>query len=122
MNRTALLSITLSVALSACGGGGGSGDAQPSSTADTSKPMLNWVPPSTRTDNSFLDLSEIQGYKIYGGPSSYNLELLADLDDSQITSYDLTGMEPGEYYFGIVVYDILGLQSQISNRILKVIP
>ncbi|MET0049605.1 MAG: hypothetical protein ABW095_00820, partial [Candidatus Thiodiazotropha sp.] len=43
-------------------------------------------------------------------------------DDSQAESYDLSGIEPGEYYFGIVIYDIYGLHSQISNRIVKTIP
>ncbi|MEJ2423142.1 MAG: hypothetical protein P8101_01610 [Candidatus Thiodiazotropha sp.] len=124
MNRTALLTISLSMALTACGGGGGSGDEQPTTTTteETSKPVLNWVAPSTRTDDTALNLSEISGYKIYSGPSSTNLELIAEIADSDATSYDLSGIESGEYYFGIVVYDIYGLHSKISNRIVKNIP
>jgi hypothetical protein len=124
MNRTALLTISLSMALTACGGGGGSGDEQPTTTTteETSKPVLNWVAPSTRTDDTSLNLSEISGYKIYSGPSSTNLELIAEIADSDATSYDLSGIESGEYYFGIVVYDIYGLHSKISNRIVKNIP
>ncbi len=123
MKRTALLTISLSLALTACGGGGGSGDEQPTTTTgETSKPVLNWVAPSSRTDGSALDLSEISGYKIYSGPSSTNLELIAEIADSETTSYDLSDTASGEYYFGIVVYDIYGLHSKISNRIVKNIP
>ncbi|MET0026714.1 MAG: hypothetical protein ABW101_03690 [Candidatus Thiodiazotropha sp.] len=124
MNRTALLTLSLSITLTACGGGGGSGDEQPATVSeDTSRPLLlNWIAPSTRVDQSPLDMSEISGYKIYAGPSSTNLELIAEIDDSQAESYDLSGIEPGEYYFGIVIYDIYGLHSQISNRIVKTIP
>ncbi|MET0089302.1 MAG: hypothetical protein ABW068_04645 [Candidatus Thiodiazotropha sp.] len=123
MNRTALLTLSLSIALAACGGGGGSGDEQPATTTEgTTRPLLNWIAPSTRVDQSPLDMSEISGYKIYAGPSSTNLELIAEIDDSQAESYDLSGLEPGEYYFGIVIYDIFGLHSQISNRIVKTIP
>jgi hypothetical protein len=125
MNRTALLTISLSMALTACGGGGGSGDEQPTTsttTEETSKPVLNWVAPSDRTDDTPLSLSEISGYKIYSGPSPTNLELIAEIADSDATSFDLSGIESGEYYFGIVVYDIYGLHSKISNRVVKNIP
>ncbi len=125
MNKTALLTLGLSIILTACGGGGGGGsdDGQPTTTTDdTARPQLNWIAPSTRVDQSFLDISEISGYKIYAGPSSTNLELIAEIDGSHTDSYDLSALTPGEYYFGIVVYDINGLHSQISNRIVKTIP
>ena len=124
MKKTVLLTFCLSYALASCGGGGGSSSDDsppPSNPPDSSRPQLNWVAPTTRTDGSFLDLSELSGYKIYSGPTSTNLELVEDLQDGQATSYDLSNMEPGDYYFGIVAYDVNGLQSPISDRLLKTI-
>ncbi|MCG7928300.1 MAG: hypothetical protein JAY67_22505, partial [Candidatus Thiodiazotropha taylori] len=74
-----------------------------------------------RTDGSFLDLSELAGFKIYSGPSSNNLELIADIEDGHATSYDISSMEPGSYFFGIVAYDTNGLNSPISERIEKTV-
>ncbi|MCG8017174.1 MAG: hypothetical protein JAY97_13260 [Candidatus Thiodiazotropha sp. 'RUGA'] len=122
MNRSALYTlVVLAYGLTACGGGGGGGDddSTPVNPSDNQAQQLSWVAPSTRTDGSFLDLSELAGYKIYSGPSSNNLELIADIEDGHVTSYDLSSMNAGSYFFGIVAYDTDGLNSPISERIEK---
>ncbi|MCG7898729.1 MAG: hypothetical protein JAY99_04710 [Candidatus Thiodiazotropha lotti] len=124
MNRSALYTlVVLAYGLTACGGGGGGGDDDntPVNPSDNQAQELSWVAPSTRTDGSFLDLSELAGFKIYSGPSSNNLELIADIEDSHSTSYDLSSMTPGSYFFGVVAYDTDGLNSPISDRIEKTI-
>lgn len=124
MKRSALYTlVVLAYGLTACGGGGGGGgdDDNTPTPPDNQAQQLSWVAPSTRTDGSFLDLSELAGYKIYSGPSSNNLELIADLEDGHTTSYDLSSMTPGSYFFGIVAYDTDGLNSPISDRIEKTI-
>ncbi|MEJ2608541.1 MAG: fibronectin type III domain-containing protein [Candidatus Thiodiazotropha sp.] len=114
MKHTLLL-VCLACTLASCGGGSSDGGEA------TANSTLNWIAPSARIDGSFLDLSELSGYKIYSGPSSSNLELVAEIDDPQATSYDLSDMEPGDYYFGIISYDINGLRSPISERVFKTI-
>ncbi|MBV2120404.1 MAG: hypothetical protein KUF74_03015 [Candidatus Thiodiazotropha sp. (ex Ctena orbiculata)] len=124
MNRSALYTlVVLAYGLTACGGGGGGGDDDnnPVNPSDNQAQQLSWVAPSTRTDGSFLDLSELAGFKIYSGPSSNNLELIADIEDGHVTSYDLSSMTAGNYFFGIVAYDTDGLNSPISERIEKTI-
>jgi hypothetical protein len=125
MKKPALITLVcLSYALASCGGGGSNGDSTPSTddnNNNTQTQQLQWIAPSTRTDGSFLDLSELEGFKVYAGPTSNNLELIADVQDSNATTYDLSSLEPGEYYFGIVAYDSNGLQSPISDRITKTI-
>jgi hypothetical protein len=124
MNKPALLTLlSLSYALASCGGGGGSNNdsTQPSDDNNTQTQQLQWIAPSTRTDGSFLDLSELDGFKVYGGPTSNNLELIVDIQDANATSYDLSSLEPGDYYFGVVAYDSNGLQSPISDRVAKTI-
>jgi hypothetical protein len=119
--------VSLTYALASCGGGGGSDDNDTNSGGNEPTPpatavqQLNWIAPSTRTDGSFLDLSELSGYKIYAGPTDNNLELIADVEDAQATSYDLSDIDPGDYYFGVVAYDTNGLQSPISDRIQKTV-
>ncbi|MCG8489422.1 MAG: fibronectin type III domain-containing protein [Chromatiales bacterium] len=125
MKRSALYTlVVLTYGLAACGGGGGGGgddDNTPVNPPDNQAQQLSWIAPSTRTDGSFLDLSELAGFKIYSGPSSNNLELIADIEDGHSTSYDLSDMTPGNYFFGIVAYDTDGLNSPISDRIEKTI-
>ncbi|MEJ2618660.1 MAG: fibronectin type III domain-containing protein [Candidatus Thiodiazotropha sp.] len=127
MNRSALYTLALlAYGLTACGGGGGGGDddktsSEPDNSSADPAHQLSWIAPSTRTDGSFLDLSELAGFKIYSGPTSNNLELIADIEDAQSTSYDLSSIEPGSYFFGIVAYDTDGLNSPISERIEKTI-
>jgi hypothetical protein len=127
MNRSAFCTLViLTYGLAACGGGSGGGDnngsnTEPDNPPDSQAQQLSWIAPSTRTDGSFLDLSELAGFKIYSGPTSNNLELIADIEDGQSTSYDLSSIEPGDYFFGIVAYDTDGLNSPISERIEKTI-
>ncbi|MES9853339.1 MAG: hypothetical protein ABW170_16095 [Candidatus Thiodiazotropha sp. L084R] len=125
MKKSALLTIvTLTYALASCGGGGGGDNTTTDNDPPQNEPtvqQLNWVAPSTRTDDSFLDLSELGGYKLYAGTQENILELIVDIQDGQATSYDLSSFEPGDYYFGIVAYDSDGLQSQVSDRIVKTI-
>ncbi|MES9952917.1 MAG: hypothetical protein ABW104_08775 [Candidatus Thiodiazotropha sp. 6PLUC2] len=128
MKKSALFTIvTLTYALTSCGGGGG-GDNTTTDNNNNNPPQdeptvqqLNWVAPSTRTDGSFLDLSELGGFKLYAGTQENILELIADIQDSQATSYDLSSFAAGDYYFGIVAYDSDGLQSPVSDRIVKTI-
>jgi hypothetical protein len=127
MNKPILLTlVALTYTLASCGGGGGGNDGD--TTPDNNNPsqgtttqQLNWIPPSTRTDGSFLDLSELSGYKLYAGTTQNNLELIADIQDGEANSYDLTEFEPGDYYFGIIAYDANGLQSPVSDRLLKTV-
>jgi hypothetical protein len=127
MKKSTLFTLAvLTSGLVACGGGGGGGDKNANNEPDTPNTgnetqQLTWVAPSTRMDGSFLDLSELAGFKIYSGPSSNNLELIADIEDAESTTYDLSDIEPGDYFFGIVAYDSDGLSSPISDRIEKTV-
>jgi hypothetical protein len=129
MKKPALFTlVTLTFTLASCGGGGGDDTTTPTSTDSTNPPsqatsvqQLNWVAPSTRTDGSVLDLSELAGYKLYAGQQENTLELIVDIQDGQATSYDLSDFEPGDYYFGLVAYDSDGMKSPVSDRLLKTI-
>jgi hypothetical protein len=80
---------------------------------------LAWTPPSTRTDGSTLDMSEIGGYRIYMGTTTNNLQQVLDLADSTITDYMVDNLDNGDYYFAVTTYDTDGNESEFSNIALK---
>lgn len=94
-------------------------DTSSTSSQNTSDSVnLNWTPPSTRTDDTFLALSELAGYRIYMGTSSGNLAPLVDLDDESVTQYTVNNLPTGSYYFAITAYDTDGQESSYSQVIL----
>ncbi|MEN8177859.1 MAG: putative Ig domain-containing protein [Pseudomonadota bacterium] len=90
---------------------------------DTSAPLgvadLIWQIPITRTDGTPLELSEIDGYRIYMGSTSENLAMLVDLNDGSATSHSVTGLTTGIHYFAVTTYDIDGNESSYSNIAMK---
>jgi hypothetical protein len=76
---------------------------------------LEWTPPSTRTDGSALDMSEIGGYKIYMGTTANDLQQVMELADSTITDYVMENLDSGDYYFAVTTYDTNGVESEFSN-------
>ncbi|MBT3053985.1 MAG: putative Ig domain-containing protein [Candidatus Thiodiazotropha sp. (ex Codakia orbicularis)] len=80
---------------------------------------LAWVPPSTRTDGSALDMSEIAGYKIYMGTTTDNLQQVMDLADCTIHDYVIDNLDVGDYYFAVTTYDTEGNESDYSNVAMK---
>ncbi|MFI0414119.1 MAG: putative Ig domain-containing protein [Candidatus Thiodiazotropha sp.] len=80
---------------------------------------LAWVPPSTRTDGSVLDMSEIAGYKIYMGTTADNLQQVMDLADCTINDYVIDNLDVGDYYFAVTTYDTEGNESDYSNVAMK---
>ncbi len=94
---------------------------QPNCEAVVSEQTVNlsWTAPTTRTDGDPITLSDLEGYRIYYGTASDNLTPLVDLDDSSITSYSVTELSPGLYYFSVTAYDYDGLESTYSEIVSK---
>jgi hypothetical protein len=93
-------------------------DESDDTTADTSV-ELSWTPPTTRTDGEPLDLSELEGYRVYVGTDSENLVPIVDLNDSSITTHSITDLTPGTYYLAVTAYDYDGLESGLSTIVSK---
>jgi hypothetical protein len=106
--------------LAACGGGAStSGDSQNSATTLDGRISLSWAAPSTRSDNSYLPMTELQGYRIYYGTSADDLSMLVDLNDNSITDYSINDLPSGSYVFCVTAYDLDGQESSMSNLINK---
>jgi hypothetical protein len=87
--------------------------------ADTGSISLRWVAPTTRTDGSTLNLSEIQGYCIYVGTTRDNLQMVADINQGDTTDYVLDDLDLGDYYVAVSVYDRDDNMSGYSNVVMK---
>jgi hypothetical protein len=118
---TLLLVIITTGLLTACGGGASSSssDNRDSTSSLVGSASLSWTAPSTRADNSYLPMTELQGYRIYYGTSANDLSMLVDLNDSTITNYSLNDLPAGTYFFSVTAYDLDGLESGLSNVISK---
>ena len=88
---------------------------RPSVSTTTKGLSLAWTAPTTRADGDLLLLSELEGYRIYYGPDKKHLMALVDLNDSSMTTYTITGLNPGVYYFAVTAYDYDGLESGYSE-------
>jgi hypothetical protein len=75
---------------------------------------LNWTAPTTRSDGSVLDMSEIGGYQIFIGESSSDLQMEQDLSDGSAVSASVS-KPVGTYFVAISVYDTDGNSSSMSN-------
>jgi hypothetical protein len=88
-----------------------------SSLVATGSLSLRWAAPSTRTDGSALELHEIDGYCIYLGDSSSNLEMEVDINDGLTDAHTIDDLPVGTYFVAVTAYDIDGNYSGFSNTI-----
>ena len=87
-------------------------------TVVTGSATLRWDIPTLRADGiTELSLSEIAGYRIYMGSTSNDLQMVVDINDGSATSYSLTGLASGTYYFSVTTYDINDLESVFSEKV-----
>lgn len=113
------LFLITTILLTACGGGGGSGSSENHPSVAGNGVVLSWVAPTTRIDDSFLPVSDLDGYRIYYGTSTADLNVLVDLNDDSITEYTVDTLPAGNYYFAVTAYDTEGTESGLSNLINK---
>ena len=85
----------------------------------TESVSLAWTAPTTRVDGELLSLSEVEGYRVYYGTDKDNMVAIVDLNDSSTTSYTISGLGPGTYYFAVTAYDYDGLESSYSEIVSK---
>ena len=128
--RNLVLILLAGMLVSACGGGGSTGVSSITDTSTTTqtsdttgtvqqKVNLSWSAPTTRTDGTFLALSELVGYRIYLGTAPDALELSEEIVGVSETAISITDLPPGTYYFAVTAYDADGLESGFSEVVSK---
>jgi Fibronectin type III domain len=76
---------------------------------------LSWDPPTANMDNS--PLTDLAGFKVYYGRHSGLYGKTTDVGDQ--TSYTVTDLGPGTYYFAISAYDSSGNEGGLSTEVSK---
>jgi hypothetical protein len=115
-----LLEIVM-VILPACGGDGGG------TTAESPAPLalvsgtatLSWDP--VTTDTSGKTLMNLAGYKIHYGTSAQAMSSVEVLDNPNQTTYVLTDLVPGTWFFAVSAYTTSGEESGLSDIASKTI-
>jgi Fibronectin type III domain len=112
----------VAVLLSGCGGGSsglasagssGSAGSPPTTTKSTGSATLSWSPPTTNSNGSAL--TDLAGYHIHYGTNSGSLSNVIDVSSAGTSSYTVTGLTTGTWYFAVSAYTNTGLESALSN-------
>lgn len=81
---------------------------------------LTWTPPVSNTDGSAL--TDLAGYNVYYGTSASAMSTEINVGNAGATSYTISGLGSGTWYFAVTAYTTSGLQSALSDTGSKVIP
>jgi hypothetical protein len=88
-----------------------------SAAATTGTATLSWAAPTQNTNGS--SLADLAGYRVYYGTSADALTQVIDV--ANVTSYVVSGLSPGTYYFAVAAYSSAGTQSALSETAAKTI-
>jgi hypothetical protein len=80
---------------------------------------VNWTPPTANTDGSAL--TNLAGYRIVYGQSANSLDRTAEVTNPGLTSFTISNLTTGTWYFAVIVVNSAGIQSELSNIATKVI-
>lgn len=86
----------------------GSGSGTSTSTKSV---VLAWNPPNATGTSS----AAVAGYKVYYGTSSGNYTQSVNIGAA--TTYTVSGLLPGTYYFNVTDYDSSGNESGFANEV-----
>jgi hypothetical protein len=79
----------------------------------TGSAALSWAPPTTDTNGA--PVTALTGYTIYYGSSESNLSQSVTVSGASMTSYTVTGLTAGTWYFAVAADAADGTQSAKSN-------
>ncbi|MBV9696234.1 MAG: putative Ig domain-containing protein [Gammaproteobacteria bacterium] len=82
-------------------------------SAGTGSATLNWVDPSKNTNGTTL--TNFAGIRIYYGTSSGSLTNMIQVADTSTTSYTISNLTSGTWYFAATAYNTAGVESAKSS-------
>jgi hypothetical protein len=77
--------------------------------------MLNWLPPTERSDDSAL--TNLAGYKIYWGTEEGDYPNTVTISTPGVTSYMIEQLSRGTYYLVMTAFDAAGVESGRSSAV-----
>ncbi|MBS0394697.1 MAG: hypothetical protein JSR54_08730 [Proteobacteria bacterium] len=88
--------------------------------ASSGSATVSWVAPTTRTDGT--PLTNLAGFRVYYGTSPGTYTTSITVANPTVTSYVVSSLTSGTYYFVTTAYDTNGLESAYSAGGSKTIP
>ncbi len=81
---------------------------------------ISWSAPTENEDNG--PLTDLTGYVLHYGTDAGQLSNTIIINNPQTTSYEVENLSPGTYYFALTAVNTDGLESTMSNMIVKEVP
>jgi hypothetical protein len=81
--------------------------------------QLTWKPPTENTNGSAL--TDLAGVRIYYGTSASSLSHSVQVAGSSATTYTISGLAAGTWYFGAQAYTTTGVSSAMSSVVSKAV-
>ena len=81
---------------------------------------MGWSPPTQNTDGSAL--TDLAGYRLYIGSSPTSLTQVVPIAGAGTTSYVVTNLSSGTWYFALSAYTTASVESAKSAVVAKTIP
>jgi len=81
---------------------------------------LAWDAPTTNTDGSRL--ADLAGYRLRYGRSADALNQVMEIRNPSVTSFEISGLTAGTWYFALRAYNVSGVESPLSNIASKTLP
>lgn len=80
---------------------------------------LSWIPPTQNTDGS--SLTNLAGYRVVYGTSATALAQTIQIATPGASTYTVSGLASGTWFFGVKAYTSGGVESAVSNVASKVV-
>ncbi len=80
---------------------------------------LSWTPPTQNTNGT--PLTNLAGYRVHWGPAAGSYPSSVTINNAGLTSYVVSNLAPGTYYFVVTALNSAGAESPLSNVASKVI-
>jgi len=96
-----------------CTGAGGSASQSTTVSVTTGTATLAWTAPTTNTNGTAV--TPLTGYTIYYGTAQNSMTNTVVVSGSSTTSYEISGLAAGTWYFTVAADAADGTQSAMSN-------
>jgi hypothetical protein len=76
---------------------------------------VDWGPPTENTDGTVL--TNLAGYRVHYGMTATNLTESVDLPNAGLSSYVVSNLSSGTWFFGVSAYTTTGAESSVTGPI-----